>query len=63
LNELHAALPHLQAIVLIEELSTLIQGSPLEQVLVEDVQNKPDVGVQPVFPHKQGAPLEMVPSV
>ena len=39
LNELHAAVPHAQSTpVLSEDPSTLAQGSPLEQVLVEEVQ-------------------------
>ena len=39
LKELHAAVPHAQsAPVLSEDPSTLAQGLPLEQVLVEEVQ-------------------------
>ena len=39
LKELHAAVPHAQSTpVLSEDPSTLVQGSPLEQVLVEEVQ-------------------------
>ena len=38
LKELHAAVPQEQSMVLSEDPSTLVQGSPLEQVLVEEVQ-------------------------
>jgi len=39
LKELHAAVPHAQSSpVLSEAPPTLVQGSPLEQVLVEEVQ-------------------------
>ena len=39
LKELHAAVPHAQSTpVLSEDPSTLVQGSPLEHVLVEEVQ-------------------------
>ena len=38
LKELHAAVPQEQAIVLSEDPSMLVQGSPLEHVLVEEVQ-------------------------
>jgi hypothetical protein len=37
-KELHAAVPQEQSMVLSEDPSTLAQGSPLEQVLVEEVQ-------------------------
>jgi hypothetical protein len=63
LNELHAAVPHAQSIVLSENPSTLVQGSPLEQVLVEEVQKRPEAAVHPVFPQRQGVSLEMLPSV
>jgi hypothetical protein len=38
LKELHTAVPQEQSMVLSEDPSTLVQGSPLEQVLVEEVQ-------------------------
>tara|TARA_B110000091_G_scaffold207304_1_gene245326 strand:+ start:481 stop:606 length:126 start_codon:yes stop_codon:yes gene_type:complete len=39
LKELHAVVPHVQsAPVLSKEPSTFVQGLPLEQVLVEEVQ-------------------------
>ena len=37
-KELHAADPQAQSMVLSEDPSMLVQGSPLEQVLVEEVQ-------------------------
>jgi len=38
LKELHAAVPHEQSMVLSDDPSTLAQGSPREQVLLEEVQ-------------------------
>ena len=38
LKELHAAVPQEQSTVLSQDPSTLAHGSPLEQVLVEEVQ-------------------------
>ena len=63
LKELHAADPHLQSIVLSENPSTLAQGAPLEQVLVEEVQKRPDAGVHSVTPHVHAAPFAAEPSV
>ena len=64
MKELHAAVPHLQSIVLREDPSTLAQGAPFEQVLVEEVQKRPDAAVQyPISPHKQGAVFDVAPLV
>ena len=64
LNELHAAVPHAQSTpVLSEDPSTLVQGSPLEHVLVEEVQKRPDAGVHSVTPHVHAAPFAAEPSV
>ena len=63
LKEWHAAVPHEQAMVLSEDPSTLVQGSPLEQVLVEEVQKRPDAAVHNPPPHKQGAVFDVAPLV
>ena len=64
LKELHAVDPHLQSIVLSEDPSTLTQGAPLEQVLVEEVQKRPDAAVQYPSPlHMQGAVFDVGPLV
>ena len=63
LKELHVAVPHVQSMVLSEDPSTFVQGSPLEQVLVEAVQKKPEAAVHPVPPHKQVAVFDVAPLV
>ena len=63
LKELHAAVPQEQSMVLSEDPSTLVQGSPLEQVLVEEVQKRPEAAVHSVTPHVHAAPLAAEPSV
>ena len=66
LKELHAAVPQEQSTpVLSEDPSTLVQGSPLEHVLVEEVQNRPEAAVQstPVPPHKQVSMFDVAPLV
>ena len=64
LNELHAAVPHAQSTpVLSEDPSMLVQGSPLEQVLVEEVQKRPEAAVHPVSPHKQASVFDVAPVV
>ena len=66
LKELHAAVPHAQSTpVLSEDPSPLVQGSPLEQVLVEEVQYRPEAGLQttPVPPHKHTSVFDVAPLV
>ena len=64
LKELHAPVPHAQSTpVLSEDPSTLVQGSPLEQVLVEEVQKRPEAAVHPVSPHRQVAVFDVTPMV
>ena len=63
LKELHAAVPHVQSMVLNEDPSTFVQGSPLEQVLVEAVQKRPKAAVHPVRPHKQVLVFDFTPLV
>ena len=64
LKELHAAVPHAQSTpVLSEDPSTLVQGSPLEQVLVAFVHRNPEAAVHPVPPHKQASVFDVAPLV
>ena len=65
LKELHAADPQAQSMVLSEDPLMFLQGSPLEQVLVEEVQNRPEPAVQstPVPPHKQTSMFDVAPVV
>ena len=63
LKELHVAVPHMQSMVLSEDPSTFVQRSPLEQVLVEAVQKRPEAGVHPVPPHKQVLVFDVPPLV
>ena len=65
LKELHTAapVPQEQSMVLSEDPSTFVQGSPLEHVLVEEVQNRPEAAVHPVPPHKQVSMFDVAPLV
>ena len=63
LKELHAAVPHVQSMVLSEDPSTFVQRSPLEQVLAEAVQKRPEAAVHPVPPHKHASVLDVAPLV
>ena len=59
---LQEEVPHLQSIELEIVPSRVVQVSPLVQVLVEDLQNRPEVVVHGVVPHKQGAVFGRRPS-
>ena len=63
LNELQATEPQAQAMVLSANPLVFVQGPPLEQVLVEELQKRPEAGVHPVSPHKQGAVFDVIPLV
>jgi hypothetical protein len=64
LKELHLAVPHKQSTELSVEPSGWEQEPPLEQVLVEEVQKRPEIGVQnPDAPHKQLAGFDVAPLV
>ena len=66
LKELQTAfsVPHEQSTVLSEVPSTLVQESPLEQTLVEEVQKRPEAAEQnSVPPHKQASVFDVAPLV
>ena len=63
MKELHAVVPQVQSMELREVRSTFVQVLPLEQVLVEESQKRPDVAVHLLPPHKQGAGFDVAPLV
>ena len=64
LKELHAAVPQEQSVpVLSEDPSAFLQGAPLEHVLVEEVQKRPEAAVHPDPPHKQASVFDVAPLV
>ena len=62
LKELHAAVPQEQSMVLSDDPSTFVQGSPFEQVLVEEEQINPVVLVHSTLPHVHATVFAAEPS-
>jgi hypothetical protein len=62
-KELHAVVPQVQSMELREVRLTFVQVLPLEQVLVEESQKRPDFAVHRLPPHKQGAGFDVTPLV
>ena len=63
LKELHAAVPQEQAIELIAEASTFVQGYLFEHALSIELQYRPEVAVHAVLPQRHGPSLDTVSSV